>query len=121
MLATYSGSTWKNGQLRAGVETGLTKTEIGKIIIAATFVTDFGTALGLSLLFISPNINSLWFAVISIGIIAVTPRIAPHLFRRYGERVIEPEIKLIFLIPLRQTTASGGETRKGSAVPALSG
>jgi Kef-type K+ transport system membrane component KefB len=82
------------------VETGLTRTEIGKIIMAATFVTDFGTALGLSLLFISPNINTLWFAVISIGIIAVTPRIAPFLFRRYGERVIEPEIKLIFLILL---------------------
>jgi Kef-type K+ transport system membrane component KefB len=70
------------------VETGLTRTEIGKIIMAATFVTDFGTALGLSLLFISPNINTLWFAVISIGIIAVTPRIAPYLFQRYGERVI---------------------------------
>ena len=83
------------------VETGLTRTEIGKIIMAAaTFVTDFGTALGLSLLFISPNINTMWFAVISIGIVAGSPRIAPRLFRRYGERVIEPEIKLIFLILL---------------------
>jgi Kef-type K+ transport system membrane component KefB len=82
------------------VETGLTNTEIGKIIMAATFVTDFGTALGLSLLFISPNINTVWFAALSIGIIAVLPRIAPYLFRRYGERVIEPEIKFIFLILL---------------------
>ncbi len=82
------------------VETGLTKTEIGKIIMAATFVTDFGTALGLSLLFISPSISTVWFAVISIAIIVVSPRIAPRLFRRYGERVIEPEIKLIFLILL---------------------
>ena len=82
------------------VETGLTKTEIGKIIMAATFVTDFGTALGLSLLFIAPNIHTLWFAVISIATIAVSPRLAPHLFRRYGERVIEPEIKLIFLVLL---------------------
>jgi Kef-type K+ transport system membrane component KefB len=82
------------------VETGLTKTEIGKIIMAATFVTDFGTALGLSLLFISPNSNTAWFVVISTGIIAVSPRIVPRLFRRYGERVIEPEIKLVFLILL---------------------
>lgn len=82
------------------VETGLTDTEIGKIIMAATFVTDFGTALGLSLLFVSPNINTAWFAVISIGIIAVSPRVAPHLFRRYGERVIEPEIKLVLLVLL---------------------
>jgi len=82
------------------VETGLTHTEIGKIIMAATFVTDFGTALGLSLLFIAPNINTVWFAVVSVGIIALSPRIAPRLFERYGERVIEPEIKLIFLILL---------------------
>jgi hypothetical protein len=77
------------------VETGPTNTEIGKIIMAATFVTAFGTALGLSLLFISPNINTVWFAVISIGMIAVLPRIAPHVFRRYGKRVIEPEIKAV--------------------------
>ncbi len=82
------------------VETGLTSTQIGKLIMAATFVTDFGTALGLSLLFISPNINTVWFAVVSVGIIALSPRIAPHLFERYGQRVIEPEIKLIFLILL---------------------
>jgi Kef-type K+ transport system membrane component KefB len=82
------------------VETGLTHTEIGKIIMAATFVTDFGTALGLSLLFIAPNINTVWFAVVSVGIIALSPRIASRLFERYGERVIEPEIKPIFLILL---------------------
>jgi Kef-type K+ transport system membrane component KefB len=82
------------------VETGLSETEIGKIIMAATFVTDFGTALGLSLLFISPNMSTLWFALISIAIIVVSPHVAPRLFRRYGERVIEPEIKLIFLILL---------------------
>src|SRR3990172_6691299 len=35
------------------VETGLTRTEIGKIIMAATFITDLGTALALSLLFIT--------------------------------------------------------------------
>jgi Kef-type K+ transport system membrane component KefB len=82
------------------VETGLTHTEIGKVIMAATFVTDFGTVLGLSLLFISPNSNTVWFVVISTGIIAASPSIVPRLFRRYGERVIEPEIKLVFLVLL---------------------
>jgi len=33
-------------------------------------------------------------------IIVVLPLIAPWLFKRYGERVIEPEIKLIFLVLL---------------------
>jgi Kef-type K+ transport system membrane component KefB len=82
------------------VETGLTHTEIGKIIMAATFVTDFGTALGLSLLFVSPNIHTLWFVLVSTAILAGMPRIAPYFFRRYGDRVIEPEIKFIFLVLL---------------------
>lgn len=82
------------------VETGLTNTEISKIIMAATFVTDFGTALGLSVLFSSPNIKTIWFALVSVGLVVLLPMIAPWLFKRYGERVIEPEIKLICLVLL---------------------
>jgi Kef-type K+ transport system membrane component KefB len=82
------------------VETGLTKTEIGKVIMAATFVTDFGTAVGLSLLFIAPNQHTLWFALISAALITIAPWAAPRFFKRYGERVIEPEIKLLFLLLL---------------------
>jgi Kef-type K+ transport system membrane component KefB len=41
------------------VETGLNQTVIGKRIMSATFVTDFGTAAALSILFIKP---SLWIA-----------------------------------------------------------
>src|SRR5262249_40368791 len=33
----------------------------------------------------------------SIALIVGLPRIAPWFFRRYGDRVIEPEIKLVFL------------------------
>src|SRR5262249_35980504 len=73
------------------VETGLTNTRIGKIIMASTFVTDFGTAAGLSLLFITPSLHTLWFALISIGILALAPTVMSYLVRRYAERVIEPE------------------------------
>jgi Kef-type K+ transport system membrane component KefB len=82
------------------VETGLTRTRIGKIIMASTFVTDFGTAAGLSLLFITANRATLSFAVTSVVIVVLTPWIAPWFFRRYGGRVIEPEIKLLFLVLL---------------------
>ncbi len=78
-------------------ETGLIDTRIGKTIMAATFVTDFVTALALSLLFITPNANFVWFILVSIAVIVVVPRLAPWFFRRYGHRVIEPEIKLIFV------------------------
>jgi len=78
------------------VETGLTETRIGKIIMASTFVTDFGTALALSLLFIRPGPMLLVFVLVSAVLILAVPRLAPLFFRRYGNRVIEPEIKLIF-------------------------
>ena len=38
------------------VETGLNQTLIGKRIMSATFVTDFGTAAALSILFVKPNL-----------------------------------------------------------------
>jgi Kef-type K+ transport system membrane component KefB len=82
------------------VETGLTRTGIGKLIMASTFVTDFGTAAGLSLLFMSPNFYTGWFWLLSVVVIALAPWAAPAVFRRYGSRVIEPEIKLLFAILL---------------------
>ncbi len=82
------------------VETGLTQTPVGKLIMAATFVTDFGTAAALSLVLVEFNLNTLWFVLVSMAIIALAPRIAPRLFARYGDRVIEPEIKFLFLLLL---------------------
>lgn len=78
------------------VETGLAETRIGKIIMASTFVTDFGTALALSLLFIRPGPMLIVFVLVSAAVILGVPRLAPFFFRRFGGRVIEPEIKLIF-------------------------
>jgi Kef-type K+ transport system membrane component KefB len=64
--------------------------------MSATFVTDFATATALSTIFIRPNLWFLAFVAVSIGLIVALPRIAPAFFRRYGNRVIEPEIKLVF-------------------------
>jgi Kef-type K+ transport system membrane component KefB len=80
------------------VETGLTETRIGKIIMAATFITDLSTVLALALLFITPDASLLLFIGISIILLVSVPRLSPWFFKRYGERVIEPEIKLIFLV-----------------------
>jgi Kef-type K+ transport system membrane component KefB len=79
------------------VETGLNSTSIGKLIMSACFVTDMGTALALSAIFIKPNAWFPLFLVVSVGLIVALPKIAPWFFRRYGDRVIEPEIKLVFL------------------------
>ena len=78
------------------VETGLTHTTLGKIIMASTFVTDFGTALALSLLFIRPTWWLVPFLLVSAGLIILMPRLHSWFFPRYGGRVIEPEIKGAF-------------------------
>jgi Kef-type K+ transport system membrane component KefB len=80
------------------VETGLTDSSIGKIIMASTFVTDMGTALALSITFAEWSIRTVWFLVGSVCILAIAPRYLPRAFERYGARVIEPEIKLLFFL-----------------------
>ena len=80
------------------VETGLTNYEIGKIIMASCFITDLGTALALSLIFAEFNAFTLVFAGVSIVVMFIMPKISPSIFKRYGERVIEPEIKFLFLV-----------------------
>jgi Kef-type K+ transport system membrane component KefB len=79
------------------VEDGLNETRIGKLLMSATFVTDLGTALALSALFIKPNAWFPLFLAVSVALIVALPRIAPWFFSRYGDRVIEPEIKLVFV------------------------
>jgi Kef-type K+ transport system membrane component KefB len=78
------------------VETGLNRSLIGKRLMSATFVTDFGTAAALSILFIKPNLWIVPFIGVSALLIFALPRFAPWFFGRYGNRVIEPEIKLVF-------------------------
>jgi len=79
------------------VERGLTDTNVGKLLMSATFVTDLCTALALSAIFIKPNVWFPVFIVVSVALIGLLPRLAPVFFGRYGDRVIEPEIKLVFL------------------------
>jgi len=78
------------------VETGLNSELVGKRLMSATFVTDIATVTGLTLLFITPTIWIVPFAVVSVAMIVGLPRLATGFFGRYGNRVIEPEIKLVF-------------------------
>jgi len=84
------------------VETGLTKTHIGKMLMAATFVTDMGTALALSIMFLKPTIYTLVFYIVSILVIFLVDKFSLYILHnpRFFDKVIEPEIKFIFLILL---------------------
>jgi len=78
------------------VEAGLNRELVGKRLMSATFVTDIATVVGLTVLFVKPTIWIVPFVVVSVVLIVGLPRIAPWFFGRYGNRVIEPEIKLVY-------------------------
>jgi Kef-type K+ transport system membrane component KefB len=84
------------------VETNLSKTEIGKLLMASTFITDMGVALALSILFAKPTLYTLAFIVISIIIIILATKFSHHVFDnpQLKNKVVEPEIKYIFLLIL---------------------
>jgi len=79
------------------VETGLNKTELGKIILAACFITDLGTVLALGIVFASFTVWLLAFAAATLVVAWLLPKIAPWFFSRFGRRVSEPEIKFLLL------------------------
>src|SRR5207248_1156233 len=78
------------------VETGLNRELVGKRLMSATFVTDIATVAGLTILFVKPTIWIVPFALVSVAMIVGLPKLSPWFFARFGDRVIEPEIKLVF-------------------------
>jgi len=78
------------------VETGLNRELVGKRLMSATFVTDIATVTGLTILFTKPTVWIIPFVVVSIALIVGLPRVSPSFFARFGDRVIEPEVKLVF-------------------------
>src|SRR5438876_1478200 len=80
------------------VETGLNRELVGKRLMSATFVTDIATVAGLTALFVKPTLWIVPFVLASIALIVGLPKLSPWFFGRYGNRVIEPEIKLVFAV-----------------------
>jgi Kef-type K+ transport system membrane component KefB len=100
------------------VETGLNQAIVGKRIMSATFVTDLATVTALTILFVKPTIWIVPFAVVSVGLIVGLPKLAVPFFARYGNRVIEPEIKLIFAC-LFLLMWLGGRANSQAVLPAF--
>jgi Kef-type K+ transport system membrane component KefB len=100
------------------VETGLNRDLVGKRIMSATFVTDIATVAGLTILFVSPTIWIVPFVLVSIVLIVGLPKISPWFFSRYGDRVIEPEIKLVFAL-LFLLTWLGDKANSQAVLPAF--
>jgi Kef-type K+ transport system membrane component KefB len=94
------------------VETGLNREELGKLILAACFVTDLGTVLALGALFAGFSVLLLAFAAVTaVALVAISPTLR-FVMRILGHRVSEPEIKFLFLVLLGLgglATAAGSE------------
>jgi len=81
------------------VESGLNATEVGKLILAACFITDFGTVLALGVLFATFNASMLVFVAVLGVVLYFLPRFTRAIIQRLGAtRVSEPEVKFLFLV-----------------------
>jgi Kef-type K+ transport system membrane component KefB len=100
------------------VETGLNRELVGKRLMSATFVTDIATVAGLTVLFVKPTLWVIPFVLASVALVVALPAVSPWFFGRYGDRVIEPEIKLVFA-SLLLLMWLGGRANSQAALPAF--
>jgi Kef-type K+ transport system membrane component KefB len=82
------------------VETRLNREELGKLILAACFVTDLGTVLALGALFAGFSWLLVAFGVVTAIVVLVISPALRFVMRFLGHRVSEPEIKFLFLVLL---------------------
>jgi Kef-type K+ transport system membrane component KefB len=81
------------------VESGFSSTDLGKLILAACFVTDFGTVLALGAFFADFNKWMLVFIAVMAVMLWYLPRWTKAVITSFGEsRVSEPEVKFLFLV-----------------------
>jgi Kef-type K+ transport system membrane component KefB len=80
------------------IESGLADEELGKLILAACFITDLGTVLALGVLFADFSPLLIVFGVLTLAAMVVVPWLLRWFLRHLGGRVSEPEIKFLFLV-----------------------
>jgi Kef-type K+ transport system membrane component KefB len=81
------------------VESGFSSTELGKLILAACFVTDFGTVLALGAFFADFNKWMMVFIAVLAVMLWYLPRWTKAIIVSFGKtRVSEPEVKFLFLV-----------------------
>lgn len=80
------------------IETGYNETELGKLILAACFITDLGTVVALGIFFANYNWDMVLFIVVTAIVLFLLPRFTPWFFKKVGSRISEPETKFIFFL-----------------------
>ena len=79
------------------LEFGLNVTRYGKVVLAACFITDLGTVVGLGLIFAPFTIKTLVFLGAGAVGFLLLPKITPWFFKRFGGRPSELEAKFLML------------------------
>lgn len=80
------------------VERGLATTDLGKLILAACFVTDLGTVLALGLIFADFNLWMLLFVAVAALVFWFLPALTRWVLDRWRGQVSELDVKFIFLV-----------------------
>ena len=79
------------------LEFGFNRTEYGKTVLAACFVTDLGTVVALGLIFAPFTFKTLVFLVVGAVVFFILPWLTPRFFKLYGNRPSELETKFLLL------------------------
>jgi len=80
------------------LETGLNRTDYGKGILGACFVTDLGTVLALGAMFAPFTWRTLVFAGVCVIAFALLPIVTPHLMNHYANRTAAFRTKWVLFI-----------------------
>jgi glutathione-regulated potassium-efflux system ancillary protein KefC len=80
------------------LELGLNKTEFGKTVLAACFITDLGTVVALGAIFSPFTMKTVIFIIGSAAVFVVLPYLTPRFFKKYGGRPSELEAKYLLLV-----------------------
>lgn len=79
------------------LEFGFNRVDYGKMVLAACFITDLGTVVGLGLIFAPFTWRTLLFVGGTAAAALALPWLTPRFFRRYGGRPSELETKYLLL------------------------
>jgi len=89
------------------LEFGFNRTEYGKTVLAACFVTDLGTVIALGLIFAPFTFKTAVFLVVGIAVFLILPWLTPRFFKLYGNRPSELETKFLLLCLLGMGALAG--------------
>jgi len=80
------------------LETGFNRTDYGKGILGACFITDLGTVIALGVMFAPFTWRTLVFAAVSIVAFALLPIVTPRLVNHYANRTAAFRTKWVLFI-----------------------